>query len=257
MAILGKFEVNILLPVTQPGRVSHKEPEWEKAQEYIALDSGTYEEGDVYSKKYIAVPVENDEYSSLTDTYFAIDFKTSGPIVRPEAQRNDYIVFRVYHDDKKIGSAHVKREMWKRRLTYRVRKKGRRHWVEGRNQWVEQRWCFDQGSHGSLRIEVWWERDGVACDGAWNKPYTLPTKWNEFSEYVNLEDPTINTRPLIPRVRHARKVDDIPIAEFVFEYRSEGTDWVPPGREVILTDNRNAIQHWYCTCTRPAPTVDH
>jgi len=167
---------------------------------------------------------------------FAIDFKVHCGFTFIDGDDTEYLVFRTYLDDLKIGSAFVKRERWERSGTYRVRKKGRRFWVDELQAWVQKPWEFDSGLHGTLKVEVWRETDRPASSGSWDHPdfFSEGNIYDSGNAVVLSEfDQGL---PKLPRVRHTRKVDMWPMATFVYEYRSEGWSTRVVGDTLTLAD---------------------
>lgn len=224
MAILNNFEVTILSPQY---RISNpldgtSTTIWQPINEHDPLHlKDTDQTLSSSSQKYIGITPTN----SLDQDHhyeFAIDFKAHCGFNFIDGDAAEYIVFRTYLDDVKIGSAFVKRERWERSGTYRVRKKGRRYWVDELQSWVQKPWEFDSGLHGTLKIEVWRECSRPASSGSWDHP----DFFGEGNIYDSGNAIALNEfdggLPKMPRVRHTKKVDLWPMATFVYDYRSEG-----------------------------------
>lgn len=173
-------------------------------------------------QKYIGIATTTD-LERQHHYEFAIDFKVHCGFTFIDGDDTEYLVFRTYLDDIKIGSAFVKRERWERSGTYRVRKKGRRFWVDELQGWVHKPWAFDSGLHGMLKVEVWRETDRPASSGSWDHPdfFSEGNIYDSGNAVVLSE--VDGGLPKLPRVRHTRKVDMWPMATFVYEYRSEDT----------------------------------
>lgn len=214
----GNFEVNIL---TATDSQSDK-PSWIVASEYDGHDVHTYVQGS-YSKKYIPVPKSRDQDGFTIPTAFAVQFRLHGPLSPTSMQGADYIVFRILHDDKKIGSGCIKRRDWERGYRYSVRKSYRRHWMEDDGCWVRLNWHLEEGLHGQLRVEVWRQQDSQYRTGSWDEPLDMPTLTNGNEEYTDYSHPAVRLDFSEPTVRFTKRVDDLPIANFVFEYRTEGS----------------------------------
>lgn len=222
MAILNNFEVTILVP----DRADHETGSrcnWTLVSEYNTLNPSLVATStSSYCQKYIGIAPKVDPFlGHQLPCEFAVDFKIHCGFTFVDNDETEFLVFRTFLDDNKIGSGFVKRERWQRSGSYRVRKKGRRFWVPEEFRWIEQKWHFDQGLHGTIRVEVWRERVKPPCSGSWNHP-GLPAGANEFGDFIDLTDDSINVYPKLPRVRHTSKIDEQPIAIFSFEYRSEG-----------------------------------
>ncbi len=224
MVILGNFEVTILLPRHETSDVmaGASTTTWQPITEHDPPYLTTADQGpSTSSQKYIGItPTINLEQQHHYE--FAIDFKVHCGFTFLDGDDVEYLVFRTYLDNIKIGSAFVKRERWERSGTYRVRKKGRRYWVDELQSWVQKPWELESGLHGTLKIEVWRERSGRASSGSWDHP----DFFGEGNIYDSGNAITLNDfnggLPKMPRVRHTRKVDLWPMATFVYEYRSHG-----------------------------------
>lgn len=219
MVRIGKFEVSVLTSIDSQVRNS----EWVPAQEHTAQNVDTYQQGN-YSVRYIAAPSAADSEGNRVPTAFAIHFKLHGPLSQSFMRGADIIVFRVFHDNKRIGSSHVKRKDWERGVTYSVRKSSRRYWLEDEGRWLRMKWHFDEGLHGTLKIQVWRQIESQPHSGAWDAALDLPTKSYGDEEYIDYHNPVIGTVSSNTRVRFTQRApdSDIPEAEFVFEYRPEG-----------------------------------
>jgi len=224
MTILNSFEVTVLLPQhgISNSTCDTSTTTWQPITEHEPLYSTTSDQDpSVSATKYIGIKPAND---SIEEHHyeFAIDFKVHCGFNFIDGDDAEYIVFRTYLDDVKIGSAFVKRARWERSGTYRVRKKGRRYWVDELQSWVQKPWEFESGLHGTLRIEVWRERGRPESSGSWDHP----DFFGEGNIYDSGNAIALNDfdggLPKLPRVRHTRKVDLWPMATFVYEYRSEG-----------------------------------
>ena len=218
MAILANFEVTILAPkhnVTNGMLMTTWEPISEHDPPY--LDDAQKGRQD-FCQKYVGV-VSSTDTCTLEPSYeFAIDFKVycGFTFTTCEDADTEFIVFRAYLDGEKIGTAHVKRKRWERSGTYRVRKKSRRFWVEEAGSWIESKWGFDPGLHGTLKIEVWKQGERAASSGSWDHPdWSSDANWAFVSDFDG-------GMPKPPRVRHTTKVGMAPMATFVYEYRSHG-----------------------------------
>ena len=153
---------------------------------------------------------------------FAIDYKIHCGFNFLDGDDAQYIVFRTYLDNVKIGSAFVKRERWEKSGTYRVRKNGRRYWMDELQSWVQKPWEFQSGLHGTLRIEVWREGDRPASSGSWDHPDFFGEGNIYDSGNALVLSEFDGGLPKLPRVRHTKKVDMWPMMTFLYEYRSEG-----------------------------------
>ncbi|KAJ9658158.1 hypothetical protein H2198_003863 [Neophaeococcomyces mojaviensis] len=169
---------------------------------------------------------------------FAIDYKVHCGFTFNDSDEADLIVFRTYLDGERIGSGFVKRDRWERRGTYRVRKKGKRVWIDDPfaavGEWVQQKWTFAPGHHGTLKIEAWREthRAQHVRQGMFQTPSN--TGWMPLAaqypdtgviDLTGMSDDlsAIESVTVSPRVKKTRKIDLWPMATFVFEYRSEET----------------------------------
>ena len=225
MAILGNFEVIFLRP-TQPFYLPSgtlQSSSWEVVAEHNAPDEKYNRPDSVYCQRYIpAYPAPDSTLEVPRVSQFGFDFKCNCGFEFADGDETEFLVFRVYHDDHKIGSGFLRRSTWERPGTYRVRKTARRFWLEDKQRWVESKWHFDEGLHGTIKVELWRERQKPPSSGTWNHP-DLPVEANEFGEYIDLTKDYINLNPRKPRVRHTSKIDPFPMATFVFEYRPENT----------------------------------
>lgn len=225
MAILDNFEVDILtISRSRPGPGNTLETTWARVKEHEPPGGDTQKSSFNTCRKYIGIPpIRMLDANDRVNTEFIIDYKVKCGFTF--ADQNDteveYLVFRTYLDDEKIGSASVKQSRWERSGTYRIRKQGRRYRVENDHRWIRQRWIFDPGLHGTIKVEVWRERTKIPVVNGWG--FIDLTKDDDL--VVGQEDlPTIAYEPNAkrPRVKHLVKLDLLPIATFEFEYRSEG-----------------------------------
>lgn len=221
MVRIGKFEVNVLTCVE--GRVRHRD--WSPAKEYKSPNCDTYEQG-YYASKYIVAPQATDSEGNTVPTAFAVQFKLHGPLSEDFMDGAELIVFRIYHDDKKIGSSHIKRKDWERSLTYTVRKSSRRFWLQDEGGWVSLNWHLDEGLHGQLRIEVWRQIESHSYSGSWDAGLDIPSTSHEGADYIDYFDPAVGVPSKETRVRFTKRLNGDPCAQpdakFVFEYRTEG-----------------------------------
>lgn len=234
MAILDNFGVTVLTldGSTSDEPITSSEPRWVGVEEYEAPGSENQQPAFNTCRRYIAVPaIEENVSRSRSSTEFAIDYKIRCGFVFPDQRDTDseYIVFRTYLDDEKIGGASVHRRRWEKSGTYRQRKYGRRHRVENEHRWIRQRWMFDPGLHGTIKVEVWRERKRIpAAHGLGFVDLTgdddLVIAQSDLQSIVH--EPYAKR----PRVRSMVKVDLIPLATFEFEYRSSGRN------KLVLTD---------------------
>lgn len=225
MAIVDNFGITILTddPALSASRTT-SESRWTKLQEYQPPGSDVHDSSYSTCRRYIGVPPVR--YLDGTDHFsheFVIDYKVKCGFVFPDQQDTgtDHIVFRTYLDDEKIGSAAVKRQRWERSGTYRVRKQGKRYRVENEQRWIRQKWLFDPGLHGTIRVEVWRERNKPTVMHDWglidltrDDDFVIP----QADVWEISHEPCVKQ----PRVKHTEKVDLLPIATFEFEYRSTG-----------------------------------
>lgn len=218
MAILSNFEVTVLTPKQHVvnGILTTK---WEPINEHKApsIEVSQRDRNDL-CQRYIGVASSAESPPNKSYSEFAIDFKVhcGFTLEDTEAVQTEFLVFRVYLDGEKIGSAHVKRARWERSGTYRVRKKSRRFWAEEAGSWIESMWAFEEGSHGTLKVEVWRQRERLASSGSWDHPdWFSDARWTFMSDFCGetAKEPT---------VRHTEKIGTAPLATFVFEYRSYG-----------------------------------
>lgn len=222
MAIINSFEVTVLTPCR--GSASSESVSSKRGWAVVDEHKKTHVKPHLrdradFRQRYIAAPPPTDQVLGE----FAIDFKAHCGFTFADNDGTEFLVFRTFLDGEKIGSGHVKRQRWERSGTYRVRKKSRRYWLAEHSRWVEQKWHFDHGLHGTLKIEVWRQRRRrIPSHGSWDHPANLPVAHNEFGEYIDLTHPSVELNPKLPQVRHTEKIDPHPLATFVFEYRSEG-----------------------------------
>lgn len=225
MAILDNFEVTILtVSQPRPNLGNNLETTWAGVKEYEPPGADVQKSCFNTCRKYIGVPpLRTLDSTDRVSTEFVIDYKIKCGF--SFADQNDtgveYIVFRTYLDDDKIGSASVKRSRWERSGTYRIRKQGKRYRVENDQSWIRQRWMFDPGLHGTIKVEVWRERTKIPIINDWG-----------FIDLTREDDLVVGQEDLSaiayeanakrPRVKHLVKLDLLPIATFEFEYRSEG-----------------------------------
>ncbi|KAK5096766.1 hypothetical protein LTS08_007256 [Lithohypha guttulata] len=225
MAIIDAYEVNVLT-LTDITKKKYREAtrtRWEALPEYEIPGPRPKQTKADCCQRYISAQSTIDpSFGHDILTEFAVDFKVRCGFTFADNDGTEFLVFRTYLDDNKIGSAFVKRERWERSGTYRVRKRSRRYWLAVQQKWIEQNWTFDSGLHGTLRIEVWRERTRAPAIGSWNNP-DLPTDNNEFGDFIDLADETISLKTKGARVRHASRIDPRPMATFEFEYRSQDT----------------------------------
>lgn len=226
MAIIGNFEVTISSPKYSTLPNGHIRTDWVPIPEFDPPGSKSPTLDSTDCHKYIGIsspeePTSEElpEAENGPGPAFAIDFKTHCGFNFVDTDEAEYIVFRTYLDDNKIGSAFIRRERWERAGTYRVRKTGRRFWVCEMQSWVHRNWTFDRGLHGTIKIELWRQCNRQPAPGSWNFPY-LDGDGIDNANYIDLNSPILNTKPT--RIRHTAKVDGWPLATFVFEYRSEG-----------------------------------
>lgn len=243
MAILDNFEVDILtINQSRPGPGNALETTWAQVREHEPPGVDTLKSSFNTCRKYIGIPpIRMLDANDRVNTEFVIDYKVKCGF--SFADQNDtgveYIVFRTYLDGEKIGSASVKRSRWERSGTYRIRKQGKRYRVENDHRWIRQRWMFDPGLHGTIKVEVWRERTKIPVVSDWD----FIDLTMDDNLVVGQEDlPTIVYEPNAkrPRVRHLVKLDLLPIATFEFEYRSEGEclsqTWTVFDRSRNITD---------------------
>lgn len=226
MAILDNFEVTVLsLDRSYPyQKRPSTDPRWVEVEEYNPPGSETQQPAYNTCRRYIGVPpLQNLDSAERVSTEFVIDYKVRCGFTFPDQRDTgvEYIVFRTYLDDEKIGAASVNRKRWERSGTYRQRKQGRRYKVEYEDRWIRQRWMFDPGLHGTIKIEVWRERTKI--------PVMQPNEWGLIDltgddELVvrqwELSEIAHETGVKRPRVKNMVKVDLVPLATFEFEYRS-------------------------------------
>lgn len=221
MAILDAFEVTILTPDDFDRNVNPTRARWEVVEEYSNPHLDKSQSNDRCTRHIAAWTTVDPLLGHYVPTQFAVDFKITGGFQFADSDETEFLVFRVYHDDRKIGSGHIKCEQWERPGTFRVRKKGRRFWLEPEQKWIEEKWIFDEGLHGTIRVEIWRHKTDFAKPGTWNNP-DLPTETNQFGTFIDLTNDALNLDPGRTRVRFAKRIDPNPLATFVFEYRSKG-----------------------------------
>lgn len=225
MAILDNFEVTILtLGWSSPNSRTTCERVWKGIVEHSPPGSEIQKSSYNTCRRYIGVPpLQNLEQVDRVSTEFVIDYKVRCGFVFPDQHDTgvEYIVFRTYLDDEKIGSAKVDRKRWEQSGTYRVRKQGKRYRVENEQRWIRQRWMFDPGLHGTIKVEIWRERTKIPAIDIWG-----------FIDLTGDDDVVVGQQDLStiayesnakrPRIKHTTKLDLLPIATFEFEYRSTG-----------------------------------
>lgn len=232
MAILDNFEVTVLTldRLTSERKTTTTGPRWAEVEEYNPPGSDTQQPSFNTCRRYIGVhPSWKLDTADRVSTEFVIDYKVRCGFEFPDQHDTavEYIVFRTYLDKEKIGAASVNRKRWERSGTYRQRKQGKRYKVEHEHRWIRQKWMFDPGLHGTIKVEVWRERTRLPPLGEWG-----------LIDLTGDDDLVVGRRDLIsiahepnakrPRVRNMVKVDLLPLATFEFEYRSAGKYAIVP-----------------------------
>ncbi|KAK5075630.1 hypothetical protein LTR70_009078 [Exophiala xenobiotica] len=255
MVTQSNFEVTVLSP-QQSNWGGISTTIWQPIIEYDPPYSNpTDQDPSVVSQKYIGIAAVID-LEQQHHYEFAVDFKVHCGFTFIDGDEAEYIVFRTYLDNIKIGSAFIKRERWERSGTYRVRKKGRRYWVDELQGWVQKPWEFDSGLHGTLKIEVWRESGRPASSGSWDHP----DFFGEGNIYDSGNAVTLSEfdggLPKLPRVRHTKKVDMWPMATFLYEYRSEGAFMHVAEDALTFADTLKILGMGKQPETAPKPTID-
>lgn len=255
MVTQSNFEVTILSPQQRnSGGISTTT--WQPIIEHDPPYSNpTDQDPSSALQKYIGIAAVID-LEQQHHYEFAIDFKVHCGFTFIDGDDVEYIVFRTYLDNIKIGSAFIKRERWERSGTYRVRKKGRRYWVDELQGWVQKPWEFDSGLHGTLKIEVWRERGRPASSGSWDHPGFFGEGNIYDSGNAVMLSEFDGGLPKLPRVRHTRKVDMWPMATFVYEYRSEGGFMHAVEDALTIADTLKILGMGKQHETAPKPTTD-
>lgn len=222
MAILDAYEVTILTPSddTGDGSKTAGKQSWKPVDEYVGAKGKGSSTTDSCTRHIAAYTTVDQLFGHSVPQQFAIDFKVTGGFQFADAGDTEMLVFRVYHDDSRIGSGHIKREKWERPGSFRVRKRGRRIWLETEQWWVMENWSFDEGLHGTIKVEVWRERYGLAKSKA--RQPNLPIGMDDLDPAFYLSSNALDFNPSRTRVRYTEKIDDKPLATFLFEYRSQG-----------------------------------
>lgn len=222
MAIIDAYEVTILTSDNIAANDAQKTKiSWKPVAEYVAMEEEQSMTPNKCTRHITAYSIVDPLFGHLVPQQFAIDLRITGGFAFADDDSTELLVFRIYHDGRKIGSGYVPREKWERPGTFRVRKKGRRFWLEAQQWWVMERWSFDDGLHGTIKVVVWRERYDYAQAGTWNNP-ELPDGMEDIELSFYLNSNALDFNPGPTRVRHARKIDAKPLATFLFEYRSQG-----------------------------------